>query len=486
LKTEKNIDILISFLKFFRTIFRVGGRMKKKRVLLLNGFIITVFLLTFFVQTVSAGVTATPLNPPFKLKLTFPEDQINTLDKNRSAMQKSYLFLYLNALNLEVDKHGVVSGVTYVKSEGEEPTSGTFEFSGTYKMGKISGTWTYSGIRDMVQDATHYNLPDWTYEGSGQIRSSDVITKEGGSGVFEGELVWHYQECKKGNLETHACDELVVHDETEPFSLTWTAYPVGDYCFRLRLKNDWGDSRAGFDAITGKVEITCDPDEVDWVPPMMSDIIFVGDHIATRDDSSAIVHFADMSTWVMKPNTEIFIETPPEQETKIGLVLGRLWNNTKKLLFEGTMEIETTQAVAGIKGTTLEMETDGTTTTLKVIAGKVEFSSKATHESVLVNSGEQVSADANGLSEVIPFDTAAEIESWTPFVNDPAVLQVTEGVEYQPEDTYSSAPAIDSANKPGFLRKLRDKLFGKICAGIFPGLAAVVFTFTARRKNHHD
>lgn len=42
---------------------------------------------------------------------------------------------------------------------------------------------------------------------------------------------------------------------------------------------------------------------------------------------------------------------------------------------DGKMEISTTQAVAGIKGTTLVLTDDGQHSTLKVIEGTVEFTS---------------------------------------------------------------------------------------------------------------
>ena len=79
---------------------------------------------------------------------------------------------------------------------------------------------------------------------------------------------------------------------------------------------------------------------------------------------------------------------------------------------DGSMEADSSQAVAGIKGTIFSLEDDGSVSILKVFEGTVEFESKATGESVTVTAGQAVSAGASGLGEVGSFDAAAEKAEW--------------------------------------------------------------------------
>lgn len=74
------------------------------------------------------------------------------------------------------------------------------------------------------------------------------------------------------------------------------------------------------------------------------------------------------------------------------------------------MEIEMGQAVAGIRGTTFVLEEDpkARTSTLKVIEGTVNFTSKADGKSVLVNAGEMSTATLKGAGPVGKFDVESE------------------------------------------------------------------------------
>jgi hypothetical protein len=76
------------------------------------------------------------------------------------------------------------------------------------------------------------------------------------------------------------------------------------------------------------------------------------------------------------------------------------------------MELDMSQAVAGIKGTTFVLGETGTTSTLKVIEGTVSFTAKATGQTVDVSTGQTVHADATGLSPVTSFDVNAESADW--------------------------------------------------------------------------
>ena len=168
------------------------------------------------------------------------------------------------------------------------------------------------------------------------------------------------------------------------------------------------NSGAGFSDISGQVMI-CFPDkdpgdENNWVMlderTMLTMNIPRGTRIRTGADSEAVLGFSDMASYVLKPESTIVIHKPPEQQGKISLVAGNIWANIKSMVKDGSMDIEMNQAVAGIKGTIFECIETGDASTLIVYEGEVEFTSRASGETVMVSSGEKVSATSAGLGQV--------------------------------------------------------------------------------------
>jgi RNA polymerase subunit RPABC4/transcription elongation factor Spt4 len=119
-----------------------------------------------------------------------------------------------------------------------------------------------------------------------------------------------------------------------------------------------------------------------------------------------------MSTFVMKEDTTIVLDIATEHKSKIKMLAGNFWINFKKIWTDGSMEIEMSQAVCGIKATTLIIEETDYVSTLKVLEGEVEFTSKATGEVEYVGGGQMISADAYGLGEIEPFDIEEEMKGW--------------------------------------------------------------------------
>jgi len=182
------------------------------------------------------------------------------------------------------------------------------------------------------------------------------------------------------------------------------------------------DSGTRFSDMTGQVEMLIptgydangEPlyDEEAWQFAKMDATLPEGTRIKTSDRSSAMLSFADMTTFVMKPETEIMLSKPEGGPGHFRLVTGYLWVNFKHVIKTGDFPFEGSQAVAGIKGTTFVLEDDGTETTLKVIEGTVEFTSKATGDSLTVKGGSLLSANQSGLSNITDFDVDAEMEQW--------------------------------------------------------------------------
>lgn len=176
----------------------------------------------------------------------------------------------------------------------------------------------------------------------------------------------------------------------------------------------YGDSGTRFSSLSGTVEVASEEDFQlgNWHFAKYDEVLPVNAHIRTGEESSCILSFADMSTFVVKEETHVVLNAPPDKDNKIALVWGKIKANVKKMIKDGSMEIDMSQAVAGIKGTTFVCEDDGTTSTLKVFEGTVEFTSKATGEAVMVGAGQHVSADGAGLSPVTKLDEKAENAVW--------------------------------------------------------------------------
>ncbi|OGD88561.1 hypothetical protein A2693_03585 [Candidatus Curtissbacteria bacterium RIFCSPHIGHO2_01_FULL_40_12] len=82
------------------------------------------------------------------------------------------------------------------------------------------------------------------------------------------------------------------------------------------------------------------------------------------------------------------------------------------MMKDGSMEVEMSQAVAGIKGTQFIINETKTESTIKVTGGTVKFTSKSTGASVDVVAGESVTASSKGLSEKTAFDPDEEEKNW--------------------------------------------------------------------------
>lgn len=176
--------------------------------------------------------------------------------------------------------------------------------------------------------------------------------------------------------------------------------------------NEARDSGARVSDLSGQVEIACPPNLEEWDVMKMGRVIYVDCHLKTGEDSSAEISFSDMTTFKMRPETEIVIDTPPEKESKMSLIMGNVWVNVKQMIKDGTMTVHGSQAVAGIKGTTFVLEEDGTNSKLKVIEGVVAYTANSNNETRDISTGQEITATKEGLSEITTFNIEAENNLW--------------------------------------------------------------------------
>jgi hypothetical protein len=148
-------------------------------------------------------------------------------------------------------------------------------------------------------------------------------------------------------------------------------------------------------------------------------VLCAGDHILTGEDSNAIVTFSDLSSLMVKPESEITIIAPPANATKLEIISGKLKMNVQRVLRGDTLEVRSNLAVTSIKGTTIVCEVTESSSTLKVLEGTASFTSTSTGEEILVSAGEMATATVNGLSLPQSFDVDAENASWVEFASQP-------------------------------------------------------------------
>ncbi len=172
------------------------------------------------------------------------------------------------------------------------------------------------------------------------------------------------------------------------------------------------DSGARFSSISKVVDIFPHSNPDNMRSATMHSILCVNDHVLTGEESSAIVTLADLSTITLKEESEIVIESPPKEKSRLEVLGGRLKMNIKKVLAGEDIEVKSNLATIGIKGTTFILDIDETHSTLEVLEGTVEFTSTATGKKELVTDSETVTADSAGLSQKTTFDAEAETKNW--------------------------------------------------------------------------
>jgi hypothetical protein len=172
------------------------------------------------------------------------------------------------------------------------------------------------------------------------------------------------------------------------------------------------DSGARFGGVSGQVEVEHTCAGQDWKIAKVDTPLYEGDSIKTDEDAAAILSFADMSTYVLKSDTTIILAKTQGPQSKLKLVAGNIWANVKKMIKDGSMEVECSQAVAGIKGTTFVLEESNGKSGVKVIEGSVEVTARSSGQKTTIGSGQSVQVTGSGLGSIQAFDTAAEQASW--------------------------------------------------------------------------
>ena len=324
--------------------------------------------------------------------------------------------------------HPVVTAITGPNNlnDGYGPT-GSYVFMAAVSGGSPPYTYTWMnppGIKTLYKgkEYSSVTIPASQLSLSGAGRYGIWLTVTDSAGR---DAVWQ-REGGVGNsnqffygltYEDYPEPKWTITTEPNTFPKAATTAPV-----TTTQNPDCRDSGSRFTGINGDVEVFSECSDSNWKTSIQDPsnwkfakremVLYVDDHVKTGEDSESTLGFADMSTFVMKPETEIVLSSPPARESKLKLVLGNIWINVKKMAQDGSMEIEMNQAVAGIKGTTLVCSSDGKTSTTQVIEGTVEVKGTADGKTTTLTSGQEVAATGSGLGAPGAFDTAAVQADW--------------------------------------------------------------------------
>jgi hypothetical protein len=179
-------------------------------------------------------------------------------------------------------------------------------------------------------------------------------------------------------------------------------------------ENKFEDSGAGFSDLAGQVEVNIpNPDgtydEENWTSAKLKQgqTFPVGTHIKTFEKSTAIITYSDASSFKLQPESEIILSSSSERKGNLELIAGNMWANIKKMAKDGSMQVEMSQAVAGIKGTRFILTENKKESKLEVTEGTVEFTHKKTKEKITVSSGESVIATSEDFNSKTKFDPSS-------------------------------------------------------------------------------
>ncbi|MBU0705987.1 FecR domain-containing protein [Patescibacteria group bacterium] len=143
-------------------------------------------------------------------------------------------------------------------------------------------------------------------------------------------------------------------------------------------------------ALTATIQSITGTVEVDAKPASDGDTISPGSVITTAPASTAVLYFSDGSITYLDPDTTLRLLPNSEVEkndgdgiiTKIRLKLtsGKIWNKVIRLASESEFNIETTSAIAGVRGTEFGINSDASE--LIVLSGIVVARTFAPGEAV--------------------------------------------------------------------------------------------------------
>lgn len=134
-----------------------------------------------------------------------------------------------------------------------------------------------------------------------------------------------------------------------------------------------------------------------------------GDEIKVFPKSEVMLQYPDLTTVVVKADSTIVYDDPRElSHPLVRHVAGNIWVNLKKMVKDGTMEVEMAQAVAGIKGTIIATRVSDQGDEIYLFTSSATVTSKITDKIINLKPGQMALVDESGEIHVSDFDIEAE------------------------------------------------------------------------------
>lgn len=394
--------------------------MRARECLLFLALVLMGFCLPYFTAHAEIPFGVTPKEITVTGSIEPTTDQINLVGfvRNSGKIIEDYVYASGNRIGIKI---GAIEYSIHFWNVGKMGgTSGYLFWKKDYSKAVMYLDYVVSDNGYVIgdeQDNSKLGLPNsWPMEhatGEPNIHQASCVMEFSGgpTGTFEGV-------CNNGSKisgRVGAGSFLVfnrIEQPKDPKEVELALRVISEK--DLKLNGEFGDWKfddsglvdcgARFNSLSGHVEVRHEQDANGWKSAKLDTIMYVDDHVKTSEESSAILSFADMQTFVMKEESEIALNAPPGKGNKMKMVAGKVMANIRKMMLDGSMELDYSQAVAGIKGTRFISTETGTESIIEVTEGSVAFRSKATGEEVIVSAGEAVTASASGLSEKTFFD----------------------------------------------------------------------------------
>jgi|GEM_PF-1204096 len=241
--------------------------------------------------------------------------------------------------------------------------------------------------------------------------------------------------------------------------------------------------------IGGEVLIRHGDQRLGWEMVEPGTIVYEGDVVFAKSrDAECELSLPDMTVFVMKPASQLTINyDSTKRETTVAILSGKVWANIKRMIKDGSMNVELSQLAAGIKGTILICESGEQFSCVQVIEGEVEVTDLKGNK-VLLGAGEQVTAQDGALGKEQEFSIEEELQNWPEKTREQAYKDIEERTG---EKAVQDTAGQETGDKKLLEEKIAEherhektKLDPKYLLGTaIIGLAAGTFIYVKKRRN---
>jgi ferric-dicitrate binding protein FerR (iron transport regulator) len=144
--------------------------------------------------------------------------------------------------------------------------------------------------------------------------------------------------------------------------------------------------------------------------PLHSGAVLASDAPIEVGDGRAVIEVAGGGTVRLYRHTTVRVRREEEQGTTVKLVAGKLWAIVMPQREGRRFEVHTDNAVAGVRGTELVVETAGEETSVGVVTGEVEVDGGG--EVVRVKPNQARKVRRGGKAETTAYDPARDRNVW--------------------------------------------------------------------------